>query len=113
MAEGASMFASQHAPLTLPVPGEPGQTVTIRKLSHKALHDAEVEMIRRRGREGRALSLLNEPDPVARYDAGVLIQRSVQAWDPPRTAPAPGSELETWLAREILRLSHPRLFEAG
>jgi hypothetical protein len=81
-----AMVSSTAPPQTLQVPGEPGQTVTIRRLGRRAL--------KRAARHD------------ATHDAAMLIRRSVLAWDPPRTAPpADGSELQRWLAREILTYS--------
>ena len=119
---------------TLDVPGKPGHTVTIRKVGWMALRDAEQSMMRRAARlfaeRGRAavekafedfggkdaVRAADKAMPWERYDAAVLMQRSVLEWNPPRKAPSAEQEPElvTWLAREIVLLSAPHLFdEAG
>jgi hypothetical protein len=126
------MFASKAEPLTLQVPGMPGQTVTIRKLGHSALRDAErvcqvraVQFIRENGpealqreveRHGGAGAVFAKVavDPWLKYDAATLIERSVLSWNPPRTKSVPErSELEAWLAREIACFSDSRLRPTG
>ncbi|HEY5616642.1 MAG TPA: hypothetical protein VIK60_01780 [Vicinamibacterales bacterium] len=51
--------------------------------------------------------------PWEHYAPAVLIQRAVLSWNPPRQSPTVESdpELVQWLAREIVRLSNPRLFD--
>jgi hypothetical protein len=118
---------------TLDVPGRPGETVTVKKLGWKVLRDAEdamlqhaARLVRERGLSRQAIEQAFEEFggkdavraaaiamPWKRFDADVLIQRSVLSWNPPRPSPTAAAEPElvSWLAREILRLSAPHLFE--
>lgn len=118
---------------TLDVPGRPGETVTIRPLGWKALRDAETAMLvhaaklmAQHGREymdkqiadfgGRdAVLAAAKVHPEEHYDPAILVARSVLRWDPPRPAPTRETEpeLTMWLAREIVLLSNPKLFEAS
>lgn len=116
----------------LEVPQAPGQSVTIRKLAPKHLDAARraaqdralAEMKHLQSMEmgdflDRVLSEAKAPsvvDPLAAYDRVALMVAGVTAW----TFDAPvdrdhvedlDEDTQDWLARAILRLSKPSLFQ--
>jgi len=123
----------------LEVPGEPGQTITIRRLAPKALERAR-DAARERG--NREMKLTRESmgeaefqafraeiaknvadgsgmsDPLNQFDQVSLVKDGVTAWtfDAPLTVESfediDEDRLE-WLARAILKLSKPSLFAAS
>lgn len=130
-------FVSQ----VLEVPGANGHTITIRKLAPKALERAravsreqgaaELRLQRESlgGDEFKALQAeiaqavaagtVKAADPLQLYDRGVLIAEGVTAWSFPELEPTPAAfeqieeDVQDWLARAILRLAKPSLFQTA
>lgn len=133
-----SIFASL-VTKTLPVAGT-AETITIRKLAPKSLDKAREASKRAASAELRLqretlgdqqLRELQESiataaasgaaaqrvDPLALYDHGVLVREGVVAWSFTEPACTPEAcddideDVREWLAREILRVSKPSLFQ--
>ena len=123
----------------LPVPGEPGQTITIRRLAPKALDRAREAARERGNREMRltresmgeaeyesfkaeiAKNIATGPvqsNPLNGYDRVSLIQSGVTAWTFDRALDVEAFEdldddTQDWLAGAILKLSKPSLYAAS
>lgn len=117
----------------LTVPGDPGQTITIRKLAPKDLTLAVsqstqadqavrvlIGVVERGGtREGSDLELVRQEvnkDPLLLFDRVTLIDAGVIGWTyEQERSHAKYEDLDddtqTWLARAILRLAKPSLFQ--
>jgi len=134
-----SIFASR-AQKTLEIPFDPPHTVTIQKLAGRHLKRAAEENQRKgvdtfrklggatfqqelsavRDAEKKASNTpapaVAAPDPMAGYDADVLIEHGITAWSYGEGKPTPEEladlteEAAEFFAREILRLSKPALF---
>jgi hypothetical protein len=125
------MFASQTQE-TRPVPFDPPQTVTIRKLTGAEVEDAQVQAIRGMvgGRTGRGFArhiqrllqgTATEPDaaqaatdPLAGFDRLVVVRGGLLAWTYPQPLTAVtdlDDEALDFLAGAILRLTKPALFQ--
>lgn len=127
-----SVFTSR-VTQTIDIPGDPGQTATIRKLAPKHLekaakvHQAQaIEDLRALGGPAvlKELADLRETnpdiaaavsDPLSAFDRTTLLQHGVVAWS---YADAPTSEsledlndeVQETLARAVLKLAKPGLF---
>lgn len=135
-----SIFASL-VTKTLPVHGT-SETITIRKLAPKALDKAreasrraaaaELRLQRETLGDQQVRELQEEiakvaasgeaerrVDPLGLYDQGVLVREGVAAWSFAAIACTPDAcddideDRREWLAREILRLSKPSLFQTA
>ena len=119
------------------VPGAPGQTVTVRKLAPKHLEAArQAQQVRAYAEMKRTRELAGDdfidrvmatattpkedamPDPLAAYDRITLMTHGVTAWtfDQPISAEAfedLDDETQDWLARKLLRLARPSLFQSA
>jgi hypothetical protein len=130
-----SIFASQTT-VTLEIPFDPGQTVTIRKLAGRHLqraHDADLmaslDTMKRMGgvsvqKELQALGddatrdklvETQRADPMSGYDLTTLLVCGITAWsypDPvtPERIDDLDEEAAAFLGRAILKLSKPGLF---
>ena len=120
------------------VPGDPGQTITIRKLAPKHL-EAAAKAAQRRARAEMAELQRSEAlmaqlaellahqaqapavaqalaDPLHTHDALTVIEHGVIAWSYERERTREAFEdldedTQTWLARAVLRLAKPALFQ--
>lgn len=136
-----SIFAS-FVTRVLEVPGT-AETITIRKLAPKALDkarqaskeagSAELRLQRQTLGDAQMRELQEEiakavansettkkaADPLVLYDKTVLVQEGVTAWSfaEPAFSPAACEDIDEdtrdWLAREILHLSKPSLFQTA
>jgi hypothetical protein len=131
-----SIFASR-TQLTVPLPFDEGQTVTIRRLPGRKLEKARLEkqiasqefVTRMGGQEFRKqlnavgdtetqkkLVAEAQADPLNSYDAHTVAAAGIVAWSYPEPVTPEaiedldGEALE-FLAREILKLSKPSLFQ--
>ena len=123
---------------TIPVPGDPGQTVTIRKLAPKHLRAAmaksqrdallEFAELKRLGasdvvadiqalqKDTTGIAEARAADPLLLYDRTVLLQKGIIGWtygqshDDPEVLDDLDDEVSYHLARAILRLTKPGLF---
>jgi hypothetical protein len=126
---------------TIPVPGDPGQTVTIRKLAPKHLKAAmtasqraallEFVELKRLGAteilteiqalqaDGAALAAARTADPLLLYDRTVLLQKGIIGWsydrshDDVEALEDLDDDASEAIARAILRLTKPSLFAAA
>lgn len=127
-----SIFAS-HTRQTIPLPQDPSQTITIRKLTGREVERAQGEHLRgliseSRGARGWAEAFKRQlgkgvvplqqlvTDPLNGYDRQTIITSGLLGWsftDPPFT-PAAVADLDDdaaeFIARAILQLSKPALF---
>jgi hypothetical protein len=119
------------------VPGDPGQQVTIRKLAPRHLAAARKasqlsalanlkemggpvfikEVQAMRDAAPTAVADATTADPLLLFDAATVIECGVIAWSYPQVVGREAIEdlddaTAEWLAREILRLAKPALFEA-
>jgi hypothetical protein len=137
----ASPFASHPSnQRVLEVPADPGQTVTIRKLTGLEVDAAQEAHLKGivAGKSARGWSaafqrVLNKSvsatdedaravlaDPLTGYDRITIVRAGLVAWsypqpvsgEPDAVADLDDDTLE-WLAREILKLTKPRLFQTG
>lgn len=123
----------------LEVPGEPGQTITIRKLAPKHLEAAQKaqqravsadlvemggatfiqELAAAIGTDAtKTVAQATQRDPVLLFHVPTLIVHGVSAWTYNVAADLAhvedlDSETQAWLATEILRLSKPGLFQTA
>ncbi len=133
-----SIFASR-TQLTVPLPSDEGQTVTIRKLPGRHLEKARVEkqiasqefVSRMGGQEFRkqlaaigAAETTNklveqaQADPLNSYDAYTVVAHGIVGWSyPEKVSPETIEDLDAdaveFLACEILKLSKPSLFHTA
>lgn len=135
-----SIFTNQ-IEKTLPVPNDPDHAITIRKLPRRHLEKAAREAQRQHleglqeiggprqiAELQEALEKLDPPkpeqpvsdepkrDPLTAYDRQTLLQAAIVRWTydvpvTPETIQEIDEDTEEWLAREVLRLSRPSLFE--
>lgn len=132
-----SIFASLVTKV-LEVPGDAGQTITIRKLAPKHLMAArrqsqkdsldqmrdmgdpafirQVQELASEG-AGSTASTAVKADPLLLYDRVILMQHGIVSWsydrEPTREVLEDIDEdTSDWLAREILRLTKPTLFQS-
>lgn len=129
----ASVFTSRVSK-TIAVPHDSEHSVTIRKLAPRHLDQAgkasqreSLENLKELGGPAflkelqsmggiEAVAKVAAADPLVRFDRVTLIEKGVTAWsyDAPLTRASfedLDDETADWLAREILRLSAPRLFQ--
>jgi len=126
---------------TIPVPGDPEQTVTIRKLAPKHLQAAatagqraallEFVELKRLGAtdiikevqaltaDTAALAAARTADPLLLYDRTVLLQKGIIGWsydrshDDPEALEDLDDDTSEAIARAILKLTKPSLFAAA
>ena len=130
-----SMFASRTTD-TIPIPFEPGQTITLRKLTGGETDAAQEAHLRstiagRWSPHGWAQTFQQQlakgtataadvvkvlADPLTGYDRLTLATAGIVAWSLPDPAVSPeaiadlGDDELDWVAREILRRTKPALF---
>lgn len=113
------------------IPGEPGATAVIRKLAPRHLEAAAKEAQRRSIAEVKEMGVgflkelrtlsdkdvkeASERDPLLTFDAPTLIEKGVTSWTLSEELTAPNiadldDDAQDYLAREILKLSRPKLF---
>ena len=130
-----SVFTSR-VTVTVPVPTDPDQTVTLQKLAPRHLDAAQKKsqadaLASLRDMGGPAFlkemaglgdaekkAATGQRDPLLAYDSVTLLVKGIKAWtyDAPLTAESfedLDEETQTALAREVLKLSRPRLFQTA
>jgi hypothetical protein len=132
-----SAFASKHTKVVSEVPGEPGKTVTIRKLTGKEVETAQEahatafatgrarnwsktlrQVMSAGAKDSDAKAAM--ADPMAGYDRFVMMHAGIVSWTLTPTTDRKeliaeindlDDEASEYLATEILRLTKPQLFQ--